>query len=452
MKNFAPYKRDLIKKFNYIGFLLFSFLMAGCGSSNDQSFMEIPSGITKGPFSDLKAVNSAGPYSGVIIPCIAATTDQETCTLSKLPLIGQEKEQPTVDDIMDRVVVSHDWMGQRFREILEKLPPDILTLLKAVTAVVIDNDVRPSYYWITGAIYLDPGHLWLTNEEKATINKKEDFRIGFGLELPLVPLARYVKKNAGGTQYEKAYEIISLDSSLERNLHDIFYLIAHILYHELAHANDFFPPGQISQLDSSFLIKNAMDNLQEKRISSHLDKNFQLTSKELKDLARVLYHGATASPTQKNYTPVLVGSFFEPDAANDNYNYSNEFEDVAMLFEEVMMKYHFNIERDVAFAGKNHNQDPTCETALVAWGTRKRIGEPQVTKRAKFVTDGILPKTIPSDFFLNLETPILLQTGKSWCDLDQVGLSPPIERGEPLAKPDLLGNDQLKHDSFPGVL
>ena len=73
------------------------------------------------------------------------------------------------DAIMQRLVVSHDWMGQRFKEVLDILPAEILQLMSGVTAVVIDDDIRPSYYtnW-TGAIYLDPANLWLTNDDSLT--------------------------------------------------------------------------------------------------------------------------------------------------------------------------------------------------------------------------------------------------------------------------------------------
>ena len=55
--------------------------------------------------------------------------DGDYCTFGELPLIGMETNSPTVDDIMQRLVVSHNWMGQRFQEILETYPSVMSSLL-----------------------------------------------------------------------------------------------------------------------------------------------------------------------------------------------------------------------------------------------------------------------------------------------------------------------------------
>ena len=73
--------------------------------------------------------------------------------------------------------------GQRFKEFLETMDPhgDFKNLLRATTAIVISYDVRPSYYWVvTGAIHLDPDNLWLTPDERDTINQAPDYRASFG--------------------------------------------------------------------------------------------------------------------------------------------------------------------------------------------------------------------------------------------------------------------------------
>ena len=56
-------------------------------------------------------------------------------------------ETPTFDRVMDRVVVSHRWMGERLEEVLRRAPDDLLRVLGAISAIVIDADVRPSFYW-----------------------------------------------------------------------------------------------------------------------------------------------------------------------------------------------------------------------------------------------------------------------------------------------------------------
>ena len=105
---------------------------------------------------------------------------------------------------MSRVVVSHPWMGERFKAFLEQYDQndDFKNLLRATTAIVISYDVRPSFYWAaTGAIYLDPNYLWLTQAERDTINEAPDYRSGFGAELQFEMLWRYVKDNDYANQY-----------------------------------------------------------------------------------------------------------------------------------------------------------------------------------------------------------------------------------------------------------
>jgi hypothetical protein len=317
--------------------------------------------------------------------------------------------------------------------------------MKAITAMVIDDDIRPSYYGFTGAIYLDPADLWLTNEEKKTINKQDDFRINFGAELQFLSFSRYVKDN----QY--AFRFFSLEGTETRNLNDIIFPIAALLYHELAHANDVFPPSEIPRLDSRFLIKNAMDNLREKRISVMLNNNFPLTSEEMEGLADVLFQGIEPSDEQKLYTATQVGSFFEMDRANDGYNFFTIFEDLAMLFEEVMMKYHFDIDRDVAFVDKPN--DPTrCKNYKVAWGNRQRIGNAEVRMRAHFVTNNLLPKEVPSQFFVDLEDAIQMKPGEAWCEalITKPIISSTVDGKN--AKADLLDEHPVIKDSLPGHL
>ena len=42
--------------------------------------------------------------------CLVRAEDG-ACTFANVPLIGMETSDPTVDDVMSRVIVSHEWMG-----------------------------------------------------------------------------------------------------------------------------------------------------------------------------------------------------------------------------------------------------------------------------------------------------------------------------------------------------
>ena len=94
---------------------------------------------------------------------------------------------PDIEDILNRTLVSHQWM-KRFEQYLRDsvVGQDMLNLLRGVTAVVISAEVRPSFYWaVTGAIYLDADN-WLTPVERDTLNEAPDYRAGFGAELQLL--------------------------------------------------------------------------------------------------------------------------------------------------------------------------------------------------------------------------------------------------------------------------
>ena len=68
-------------------------------------------------------------------------------------------------------------MAVRMREVLTQMPPELLLIMRGVTAIVISYDIRPSFYWQgTGAIYIDPERLWLTTAEQSTIDQTPDYR------------------------------------------------------------------------------------------------------------------------------------------------------------------------------------------------------------------------------------------------------------------------------------
>jgi hypothetical protein len=109
------------------------------------------------------ASDALSEQSQLLIDCVILLTQEAGCSLDTLPLIGMLTEDPSIDEIMQRVLVSHPWMGSRFREVLEKMPAEMLLMMRGVTAIVISYDIRPSNHSIySGAIYLDPNVMWLT--------------------------------------------------------------------------------------------------------------------------------------------------------------------------------------------------------------------------------------------------------------------------------------------------
>lgn len=399
--------------------LLGSACSGGGGSPKAEATGSENAPLMNDSLSDVKVVDEKSPYADVLLECVRIIRASDSCMLKTLPILGHEFENPSIDDVMSRTLVSHDWMATRFREVLNVLPGDILTLLKATTAVVIDSDVRPSYYSPrTGAIYIDPEVLWLSNDEKNTISKAKDFRSDFGNGLQFENVSRYVKGN------KKAYKNYSLNGSATRELSDIIYLVASVLYHELSHANDSFPLGTHSALNSNKTVYQAyLANMQP--VARSLSEKLPLKNEFLFDMAQILKVGMMAGESQKEVTGEYVGRQLEGDGANDIYSYVSKEtslsvavlrEDVAMLFEEAMMKYHFDLDRDVAFLWKNPVGEK-CNDFTIQWGQRNRIGDPKVSERAQFVVNEILPETDVATFFETLSTPQSLPTGVGWCSV-----------------------------------
>ena len=401
--------------------LLSLLFLSGCGgggSSPGEVDSVSPRINVPAPSDDsdtLTPVVANARYSDELADCALVPTSSASCSLRTLPLLGMEVDDPSVQDIMERVVVSHDWMGTRFRQVLERMPPESLKLFKSITTIVISFDIRPSSYRsVTSAIYLDPNRLWLTNAEKETIDRSPDFRSGFGSDLQFASLWRYVKDG------DYAWEFFSLDGDETRTLDEIVLPTAALLFHELAHAGDFFPPAQIPNIDPNQTTFDASQELRDERISTRLNNEQPLNSDLLTGLALVLFFGSDADNEELALTAEQVGQEFEIDGANDDYSYSTRFEDVAMLFEEVMMKYHFDVDRELAYTDRPE-QGASCDEFIIRWGSRHRTGIPLVKARAEFVVRELLNQDDVSEYLAVLPDALLMNTQEPWCTVQDLG-------------------------------
>ena len=79
-----------------------------------------------------------------------------------------------------------------------------------------------------------------------------------------------------------------------------------------------------------------------------IKESFLLQSELLKDVAKVRFKGEKISKKLKGLLPSDIVPEFKNDFANDDYNYSNNMEDFAMIFEEFAMKYYLNFDKGVA--------------------------------------------------------------------------------------------------------
>ncbi|QSX42326.1 hypothetical protein [Shewanella cyperi] len=392
------------------------------GSDSAWVLITRESSITSGYFDSALArtfpYHSDSPWAADLKACTYSNQLNSSCSISRLPLLGQTANGMDKQAILDRVLVSHQWMGDNFASFLDTVDAnsDFANLLQSVTAVVISYDVRPSFYWVvTGAIYLDPEDLWLTPLQRDTINEQPDYRSNFGADLKFLMPWRYVKDN------EYASSIVPRTQRSHRSLDELTPDLASLLYHELAHANDFFPRSIHGSLAGPTLLDDYNKRATAKALTSdRLADLYPLGSEEMRSLANVRFRGQAASDTQKAYVPADVSSFFSNDIASDFYAYSTEREDAAMVFEELMMNYRHGVLRDVAVTDSPAN--PTASTVIVDWGQRGRIGDDALAQRAAFVLEGIFPEWDGTAIVASLPAPIAMQSGQSW--LTNLTISP----------------------------
>ncbi|MFT5015169.1 MAG: hypothetical protein ACI9HA_003840 [Dinoroseobacter sp.] len=343
----------------------------------------------------------ASPISESLMSCLVRVSPG-ACTFENVPLIGMETASPTIDDVMSRVIVSHEWMGIRFREILERMPPEVLLLMRGLTGVVISYDIRPSFYTSqTGAMYLDPDRMWLTEAERAVIDSAPDFRGEFAKKLDFIMLWRYVSGNTDIRAFNRDIDSVSIRT-------------ASLLFHELAHANDFFPPENLASIDRLQSIAVAARS----QLSSRLSNDLPLSSTVMRGLAQVSFNSNDVPASQQQAALMAddIAVEFPSDNANDYYNYSSQFEDLAMAFEEAMMFHSYGISRDVAITNApNSNQ---CDDFLVSWGQRNRIGDPAVQARSLLAASLVLPEQLSAieDSLGNVPAPTQMTAGVNWCD------------------------------------
>ena len=400
-----------------------------------------PSGNLPFVFSDLHVsrtypYRANGPFASALVRCTYDAGLQYTggstnlCALSTLPLLHQTTAGaiPTVDQVMDRVIVSHDWMGETFEQLLRTLPtPDIARLFNGVTAIVIGAHVRPSFYYaLTGAIYLDADNFWLTAAQRDVINEAPDFRSDFDRDLMYSGVWRYTSNN------QNIFLSFPPTSRLSR---DVAYLLQEagwLLYHELAHASDFMPPAARASLNSSLSAwGNIEPRFQARQLpSDQMSASFPLLSPQLPGLAQVKFFGATANATQRAYTPNDVANFFAADRATDEYNYSTTREDIAMTFEEFMMFRNHLWRRDVAITDKI-GPATTSNNLIVRFGQRGRIGEATIKPRARYAVGELAPWVNLMEVD-NLPPPIAMRAGDSWAS-NLIVPAPPAGMAGPLA-------------------
>jgi hypothetical protein len=369
-----------------------------------------------GPLGDIyQATTPAVPsakHAQALEDCTFNPRRADSCPLTTLPFLGQDVTTATVDAVMERVATTHPWMAQRFREVLQDQPPALLQMFRSTTAIIIGSKVRPSFYWpVTGAIYLDPEDLWLTQAERATIDMTPDFRSDFGRDLQFRAIWRYVKNN------DYAYDFYPESFRGSRTIGDIRVVLGRLLVHELAHAGDFMPPASLDGVSRTLTAEQAINAESARWVSERLKNQQPLASSTWRRLAQVMYADAAPTAEERALTPAQAGQLAAPDRASDAYGYFTQFEDMAMLAEEALAWCFYGVQRDFATSNK-----PTSGDFIIGWGVRSRVSEPAVEQAARFVTGELLPGVDLASCYASLPEPEPMRPGATWtANLDPDG-------------------------------
>lgn len=376
--------------------LTLTLSIAGCGNKksniqnipqghDEQAALKNKDGLLDNK-EEIKLYNHTQSNAAKIKNCALIDREKEACNFSDSPLIGFGKTSVTVKDIMDRTMSPNIEYMETFKSILESMPPESLAMFGSINAVVISDRINPSYYdFISGAIYLQADFFWKKTEDKKKATQKQDYRNNFGNQLKFTFARQYAQNGK------------SMDESSEkdsRSTEELKLPLINLLFHELAHANDFYPRSfyQSEELDQSKTYTDFLNERweQEKVISQKLSSPH---SDILFSMGQVLFHGKEASADNLNASAEEMLNEFTNDTAADIYAYSTPREDLAMLT-ETSMTYHYY--------GYSHYSlvlaRPYKAPYPLVGGIKNKMASPQIKERVSEV----LTKIFEADYSLKV--------------------------------------------------
>ncbi|PSW41801.1 hypothetical protein [Photobacterium leiognathi] len=385
----------------------FCLLLAACNDSSHQTIADNAEGFPE--LSQLVAFSSNANSSHLA----CAQHYRESCLLEQFPPLGVEKNTPlTISDIEQRLFVSHPWMAESFLSVLSTLPSSLLPLFRSVSAIVIADDVRPSFYSAnTATIYIDPRYLWRDEEEWLTIVPKDDFRDQFQANVSFLAVRQNV--DSAGIPVQWISDIFSARNTT-RTIEQLQPALFRLLVHELAHASDLLPPSVLSSLSPKRTIYQNITATTP--LNQSLYEQLPLQDALLFNVADVLYQGASPSDAVSELTAAQAGAHFETEGASDLYSYSNRREDLAMLFQSYMMHEHWGLQDQFLFLSQNEQMTEGCERYSVEWGQTGRMFDPLVYERMILVAEALLEIELPIRFTVVLEA-MPIPPGTSWCEI-----------------------------------
>jgi hypothetical protein len=358
---------------------------------------------------ELILYNSNQANAGTIKRCVLVNTNKDSCSFSTMPLIGFRKDQIEVSDILNKTLATNKGNLETFKNILNKMPKESLVMFGSVNAVVISERINPSFYsFQSGAIYLSANYFW-KGSDVSPKSEGKDFRDDFGSMLNFSEQIDYYIKDQ------------PLSKSLKKNFRadeELFPFVAKVLFHELTHANDFFPRSfyMTSELEESKTYNEVatyrLDN------GLMLSQKIRLASNLLERTAAILYMGEKPSQTELNMNPkYVVNEFLEGDAS-DLYAYTNSREDLAMLVEHNLMYYYFKYMPATIFIKYPHANFniPKDYKNPILGGVKNKLAAPDVKDRSQRVLEFMFGNDFTNKVMKNLEgvSQVIIPENTSW--------------------------------------
>lgn len=363
-----------------------------------------------------------GSFAEGLDPCLVRRGENfEYCTLDRLPFLGMEVDDPTIDDVMSRALVSHRWMGDNLRTALELLPADLRLLARSLTGIVVASNIRPAFYTPSlGAIFLDAEFLWRTAEQRAVISQEPDHRAAFRSKLKVQLPWRLVHNNQLAIQQDENGQLATQrDENGVRIAQDFAVNLGLLLYHELSHAGDFMHVSRLGDVNPSWTPGQAVIGGVSEKLhdwpSDKLRNQHPLQSELMLALAQVSFFGSEPTPAQAALLSQDIVADFADDGAVDYYSYTTQFEDLAELHSTALMSYHYGYEADIAVTDNPSGDD---EPLIVAWGQRGRMTSPTVIDRTRLVLEEMYPGDVAElvDYVTDRPAPLPMRRGESWED------------------------------------
>ena len=147
-----------------------------------------------------------------------------------------------------------------------------------------------------------------------------------------------------GAYYFPNISTANVADRLPRDVSDVEAALSYLLYHELAHANDFFDYTEWQQLSNSASPLSSYDDSFHFYGVNNFIASYVVTTP---CFGRSSIRRCNRFKRKRNYTALQVANWFEDDGAVAFYSYFTEREDLAMLFERFMMLYRLQAEADV---------------------------------------------------------------------------------------------------------